>query len=308
MKISIATLFSLSILFMGGCTFGPKAIKDNFTHYNNTLHYNQNQQLLINIVRMKYREPVTFMKVGTLSTGYSYGMSSSYSGSKSYPKNPTARILGWNFGTNYSEKPTITYNMIEGETFVKQMMKEIDTEAFVLLYRSGWPIDKLMYLLMENTGTNSIDDNVFDDIAIKLKRLQKENKLDLFIKEKDKVKTIVATWNDEDAIDKKIKKYEDLAFNMRSFNDVMFELSKCVNVPPMDNDVVKEQNTNSDFKVLCGLQNKRAFISVLYRGHRFYIPDQDLESKNYFTLLRTLYQLQSGDIKSVQPVFTISNN
>jgi hypothetical protein len=40
-----------------------------------------------------------------------------------------------------------------------------------------------------------------------------------------------------------------------------------------------------------------AFVAVEYRGHWFYVPDCDLQSKSTFLLLSQLFALQSGDPK-----------
>ncbi len=48
-----------------------------------------------------------------------------------------------------------------------------------------------------------------------------------------------------------------------------------------------------------------AFLAVPYRGHWFYIADNDLESKSTFMLLIQLFRLQAGAAKSVAPALTI---
>ena len=48
-----------------------------------------------------------------------------------------------------------------------------------------------------------------------------------------------------------------------------------------------------------------AFLAIPYRGHWFYIADDDLESKSTFMLLTQLFRLQAGAAKSVAPALTI---
>lgn len=48
-----------------------------------------------------------------------------------------------------------------------------------------------------------------------------------------------------------------------------------------------------------------AFLAVPYRGHWFYLADNDLESKSTFMLLMQLFRLQAGAAKSVGPTLTI---
>ena len=49
----------------------------------------------------------------------------------------------------------------------------------------------------------------------------------------------------------------------------------------------------------------QAKVRVNYRDVWFYIDDSDLNSKSTFSLLTQIYSLQSGSIKSTEPVLTI---
>jgi hypothetical protein len=48
-----------------------------------------------------------------------------------------------------------------------------------------------------------------------------------------------------------------------------------------------------------------AFVSIPYRGHWFYLADNDLESKSTFMLLTQLFRLQAGAAKSSGPALTL---
>lgn len=48
-----------------------------------------------------------------------------------------------------------------------------------------------------------------------------------------------------------------------------------------------------------------AFLAIPYRGHWFYLADNDLESKSTFMLLTQLFRLQAGAAKSAGPALTI---
>ena len=49
------------------------------------------------------------------------------------------------------------------------------------------------------------------------------------------------------------------------------------------------------------------FLEVPYRGHWFYIPDDDLETKSTWGLLAQLVSLQAGgEAKGLVPALTLS--
>ncbi len=52
-------------------------------------------------------------------------------------------------------------------------------------------------------------------------------------------------------------------------------------------------------------QPDQAFLAIPYRGHWFYLADDDLESKSTFMLLMQLFRLEAGAAKSAGPTLTI---
>ena len=167
-------------LALTGCISGSggRTIRRNYATYNHTIHYNQSQQMLLNLVRMRYRESPLFLKVGAVSTSYNLEVNGGANVGESFE----APNYGVSAGGSYSERPTVTYTPIEGDTFVKQMLAEVDTHTFILLYRSGWPIEVLCDVLAEQIGTsvNNLDDPrypEFVDIVNRLEKAQDERRL-----------------------------------------------------------------------------------------------------------------------------------
>ena len=55
---------------------------------------------------------------------------------------------------------------------------------------------------------------------------------------------------------------------------------------------------------------EHAYVSTRYRGHWFYINDNDLHSKSTFMFISTLFNLQAGEASSadIAPTLTIPVN
>lgn len=113
---------------------------------------------------------------------------------------------------------------------------------------------------------------------------------------------------------------DDLYLQTRSVSGILFFLSHNVDVPRAHIDrglvtVTRDAEGNVfDWDRVTGdlLQVKtspappvNAFVKMRYRGHWFYIEDNDLESKSTFMLLNQLFNLLAGDIKKAAPVLTI---
>lgn len=116
---------------------------------------------------------------------------------------------------------------------------------------------------------------------------------------------------------------ETLVVKTRSLMGILFYLSHAVEVPENDikNGIV--QTTIDDdgnqfdwsknasgtlLNVHCSKERPDdAFVSTFYRGHWFFIKDNDLHSKSTFLFVSTLFNLQAGEASSndVEPMLTI---
>lgn len=298
----IAVVLTAS-LALTGCISGSggRTIRRNYATYNHTIHYNQSQQMLLNLVRMRYRESPLFLKVGAVSTSYNLEVNGGAHLGESFE----APNYGVNAGGSYSERPTVTYTPIEGDTFVKQMLAEVDKHTFILLYRSGWPIEVLCHVLAEQIGTsvNNLDDPSypeFVDLVNRLAAAQDERRL---------VGIVV-----DDEVHMQIKDTEGGAervvpldsLQLRSFVDIMFFLGKNTRVPDENQDQVKPAQSNGwlDIRYSNSPPND-ATVWVEYNGHFYSIARSDIRSKDTFALLKLLFEMQAGDIQSVQPILTL---
>ncbi|MEM9400756.1 MAG: hypothetical protein AAF984_11160, partial [Verrucomicrobiota bacterium] len=61
-------------------------------------------------------------------------------------------VLSPNIGMGYSQTPTITYQPLQGEDFLKKILAPIPLEALLILTQSGWKIDRVLSLISEKTN------------------------------------------------------------------------------------------------------------------------------------------------------------
>ena len=292
------------VLTLAGCSTAPKSIKRNYTTYNHTIHYNQSQQMLLNLVRLRYRESPMFMKVGAVSTSYNYEIRGGGNIGSSFGED----VWGLNASGAYAERPTVTYTPIEGDTFVKQMLAEVNLNSFVLLYRSGWPITTLCHVLVERIGPrfNHRDSPTYDDFVDLVRQLQEAQ---------DRGDLDIVAHDDEIFLQLKDETLGvDVATDMiplenvqtRSFVDVMFYLAKNTQVPSDAQDQVKPASPNGWMSIRFTKNAPNdAMVFVQYNGGFYSIARNDIQSKDTFALLKLVFQMQAGDIQSVQPILTL---
>ena len=224
------------LLTAAGCAAPAKAIRADFITYNETIRYNQSQQMLLNLVRLKYRESLMFLKVGALSASYSFqGGAEASLGRISDTSTNSIRL-----GAEFATRPTITYTPIEGNTFVKQVLTEVEPDTFALLVRSGWPVDKLCHVMVERIGDdiNNEEEPTYERFSALVRTLREAQKSGELIFMQDEANPLLRyttdrkdPWSDERTGTKTTWRIPQESIHIRSFLDIMFFLAKNTEVP-----------------------------------------------------------------------------
>jgi len=141
------------MLLLGGCHVpSSTAMKGEGgrTEYNKTLQQTSKEQMLLNIVRLRYFDTPYFVDVGNVTTQYTYKTSVR----PSFPipgfseKNP-AKIDG---ELSWQNQPTIQYSPLQGKAYTNQLLHPIDLRAIQQLCYSGWAIDRVFALIVQGFG------------------------------------------------------------------------------------------------------------------------------------------------------------
>lgn len=194
---TLNALFVGSVL-LGGCSYvGPRSLVATRPLYNQAIAQTNDQELLLNLVRIRYRDTTYFTSVERIAASLELNMS--ISGTAGYnqtsstaAKDTIGRTLGFGGAIAMNEKPTIFYAPLEGEKFVRQMMTPINPDILFLLVRSGWSIDRaLSVAVIEMNGLKNAptasgpapsrepEFRQFAEAAKLLRALQRDNRLDL---------------------------------------------------------------------------------------------------------------------------------
>jgi len=142
--IALILMFALS-----GCQsyFGPSALQNTHSSYNQVLAKTLDEQMLLNLVRMKYRGRPFFLKVGSVTASMTY--SSTMGMNTELDLAPDGNIIKPNFGFMYSDKPTISYTPLQGEDFLKSVLSSIPLQAILVMTQSGWSVERVFGISLE---------------------------------------------------------------------------------------------------------------------------------------------------------------
>jgi len=135
---------------MAGCySFGPDELRATHPLYNAAIVDSQNEQFIQNIVRLHYRDPVFFLDVTSVTASLKMDLSAGLDQSAFDLSSGGADILQLSGGGAYSNAPTIAYTPLQGEGFVKSVLRPISIEDLFALTGSGWSGRRLLGLCVE---------------------------------------------------------------------------------------------------------------------------------------------------------------
>ena len=152
----ISLLAALLGLSLTACThYGPKTIQRDRMDYGLAIHNSIKQQLLGNIVRLRYMEAPVFVDVSSVINQYALsGNVQAGVGANTSSTGDNTASLG--AGGRWEDRPTITYTPISGKKFSESLLTPVPPEALFALVQSGWPAD-LMFRLT-TSAMNGIED------------------------------------------------------------------------------------------------------------------------------------------------------
>ena len=144
MRIGGAAL--CSVLFIGGCSMPAERIKSKHWDLNETIRQTNDEQLLLNMVRMRYEESPYFLQISSISTSFSVGGNAGVQATlPSGGDGPTPpNLFTPSLGMSYSETPTVTWSMPDSREFLSRFYAPISAHQLTVLINSGFDIKDVL--------------------------------------------------------------------------------------------------------------------------------------------------------------------
>ena len=141
------------LLLLTGCGyFGAEAIKGSRTDYNQALRQTEDEQMLLNLVRLRYRDRPYFLELSALNTQFLFAPSAEANAAVDFDGN---NLFGLRGRIAFEEKPTVTYTPLQGDEFVKRVLTRVTLNTLLLLDEGGWNTDRVLRVCLE--GINDLD-------------------------------------------------------------------------------------------------------------------------------------------------------
>lgn len=127
---------------------GPRSLRSGRGSYNAAIQQTNSEQLLLNLVRLRYRDAPLFLEVTSISSSLSVELGATVGGAVSNQGGSVAP----GSSVSYIERPTITYAPLQGSRFGTQFLTPIELSDILLLYHSGWAIDRIFKVFVQRLG------------------------------------------------------------------------------------------------------------------------------------------------------------
>ena len=290
-----------SLAALSGCQAEKQALRADFADYNAILQHNQSEQMLLNIVRMHYREVPFFMKAGTLTASYDSSVST---GVDATLQEGEQSLIGLKGNYSFSSKPTVSYTPVEGKEFVQQLMEEIAPHTFAMLLRAGWSVRLLGDLIVERVTLDGGEVLVGRPTSASFAKFREFMQAIEKAEEADGLKVVTRKDGGLDLeFDGKTVGVE--RFQLRSLYSAMFMASKDVETPEALKGETKPSAGTGEMRIRASEKPPiGALVSVEYRGWHYSIASDDIRSKDTLALFMQLSRIQSGP-PTAPPTLTI---
>lgn len=300
-RVVAGAFLAAALTVTSGCKVANESLRADFVDFNAILQGNQTQQMLLNLVRMRYRETPLFLQAGSLTASYESSFSADSSASI-----PDADFASLDLGGSYrfSSKPTISYTPVEGKEYVQQFMAEITPQTFAMLVRAGWPITKLGDLLVASVTLESGERLLGRPSAESNPRFREFFKV---LKEAEDRDELSLVGRKDGGIDLRAgaQSIGVERFQFRSLFSTMFNASKDVQVPADRASWAKSTPGGQEIDVrVSDRKPTDALVSVEYGGWYYSIANDDIRSKDTLALLVQLCRIQAGP-SAPAPLVTI---
>jgi len=135
-----------SSTFLGCTKYGPVFLQSERSQYNQAIQKTNGEQLLLNLVRLKYHDTPLFMEVHSIASQFTLQNEISIS---TQLQAGAKGIFTPDASTFVEESPTISYSPLHGEDFVEGVLTAISLKTIVLLFHSGWSIERVFKVCLQ---------------------------------------------------------------------------------------------------------------------------------------------------------------
>jgi len=136
---------------LSGCsTIAGEVLHGSRDRFNETAQLTNAEQLLRNLVRLRYAESPYFLEISSVST------SATMAGSLGVLGNTVGAVpgldpnIGFNPALSYSQTPSFVFQPLTGEKFGRQLLRPVELRRLALLRTAGWELRDILLVMVDS--------------------------------------------------------------------------------------------------------------------------------------------------------------
>jgi len=136
----------INLCLLTGCrSLGPGTVPRDRFDYSSSISESWKRQTLLNIVKLRYMDPPTFVDVAQIVAGYTLETALSVGGNVSSAGAIQGNSISAGGAARYTDRPTITYTPLTGAKFIKALMTPLPPDSVLYTVQSGWPANAVFF-------------------------------------------------------------------------------------------------------------------------------------------------------------------
>jgi hypothetical protein len=145
---------ALALLLCAGCAaFGPSALETSRLQYNEVVKKTTEEQLLLNIVRLRYTDTPSSLAVSTIAAQFevakSFQLTPFFVASGAEVAKTWTAILP-QLGITGADRPTFSLTPLDDQEFTRKLFTPLPLDGIIYLAKTTWPIGTVFRLYLEN--------------------------------------------------------------------------------------------------------------------------------------------------------------
>lgn len=143
----------LCAALLGGCAGGPLALQQTRLQYNEVVKSTTEQQLLLNIVRLRYTDTPSSLSIANIAAQFELvrqlQLTPFFAASGAEPNRSFSTVLP-QAGVTYADRPTFSLVPIDDAEFTRKLFTPLTLDGVLYLAKTTWPIGTVFRLYLEN--------------------------------------------------------------------------------------------------------------------------------------------------------------
>jgi hypothetical protein len=342
-KVVTLALGIVGLVTLTGCgVLGPASVVRDRFNYNNAIGESWKNQLLQNVVKIRYADMPVFLDVSSVVSQYELKGGVIW--------RDDSLLAPFVARGSYAEKPTISYTPLSGEKFIKSFMTPLPPEIMLHMIEAGWPADFIFRICVQaingmyNQGGFQMNshpaDSQFNTLLALLASIQKSGVLTFGVEHIEDNEEIVLMFREHPdseiesdiasvmqllRLDPNTRRFKvtagicpeesnEVTIQIRSIMMILESLAMGVEVPN-----AHVEDTHSPAEPTCpnagteplvriftgNCRPKDAYAAIQYRSHWFWIGNNDMQSKRTLSFIQLIMNLSEVGERGKGPVLTL---